>query len=287
MCQAKDLPDPGLGEAGREAGPAHRRPGGLLARRGPRPRRPADRQGASATCGPRHRRPADRDHVARRGRRSSRSSGSAAARTPSRSPATCCATTSPTCSRSSSSAPAPRCSRSCPLMNGGGLFETGAGGSAPKHVQQLVKENHLRWDSPRRVPRAGQLASSTSPRPPATPRPRSWPTPSTRPPGRLLEENKSPSRKVGEIDNRGSHVYLARFWAEALAAPDRGPRRWPSASPPWPRLAGRARRRSSRELIAVQGRPADIGGYYRPDEVLTTAVMRPSTTFNETLASLG
>jgi isocitrate dehydrogenase len=103
-----------------------------------------------------------------------------------------------------------------PLMNGGGLFETGAGGSAPKHVQQFVKENHLRWDS------LGEfLALAASPRAPGrrtgNPGPRCSPTPSTPPPGALLENDKSPSRKVGELDNRGSHFYLALYWAQALA----------------------------------------------------------------------
>ena len=106
-----------------------------------------------------------------------------------------------------------------PLMNGGGLFETGAGGSAPKHVQQLVKENYLRWDSLGEFLALAASASSTSPRhTDNAARPGARPTPSTGRPARLLDENKSPARKVGEIDNRGSHFYLALYWAQELAA---------------------------------------------------------------------
>ena len=105
-----------------------------------------------------------------------------------------------------------------PLINGGGLFETGAGGSAPKHVQQLVKENHLRWDSLGEfLALAGQLRAPRA-RPPTTRGPRSSPTPSTGRPARSSTRTSRPSRKVGEIDNRGSHFYLALFWAEELAS---------------------------------------------------------------------
>ena len=123
-----------------------------------------------------------------------------------------------------------------PLINGGGLFETGAGGSAPKHVQQLLAENYLRWDSLGEFLALAvsfeHLAQTHGQRP----RPRSSPTPSTAPPGTLLDENRSPSRKLGGIDNRGSHFYLALYWARELAAqtddPDAGgarSRRSPSA----------------------------------------------------------
>jgi isocitrate dehydrogenase len=171
-----------------------------------------------------------------------------------------------------------------PLMNGGGLFETGAGGSAPKHVQQLLKENHLRWDS---LGEFLALASSFEHLAQTTGNAKAQILADTldRATGRLLEENRSPSRKVNEIDNRGSHAYRARFWAEELVAQADDPE-----------LSGRFAALAAtladqevavvEELLAVQGRPVDLGGYYRPDEALTTAVMRPSPTFNETLATL-
>ena len=172
-----------------------------------------------------------------------------------------------------------------PLMNGGGLFETGAGGSAPKHVQQLLKENHLRWDS---LGEFLALASSFEHLAQTTGNARAQILADTldAATGRLLEENKSPSRKVGEIDNRGSHVYLARFWAEALAAQTSDPALAERFAPLAAALAV-DEAAVVEELISVQGEPADIGGYYRPDEVLTTAVMRPSATFNEAIDALG
>ena len=165
-----------------------------------------------------------------------------------------------------------------PLMNGGGLFETGAGGSAPKHVQQLVKENHLRWDSLGEFlalavslefladktgnPRAGVLGTALDE---AT--------------GRLLEQGRSPARRVGEIDNRGSHFYLALYWAQALAAQttDSG------LAALFAGLAGElaaAEETIVGELAAVQGDAVDLGGYYYLDKVKTEAVMRPSATMN-------
>jgi isocitrate dehydrogenase len=165
-----------------------------------------------------------------------------------------------------------------PLMNGGGLFETGAGGSAPKHVQQLVKEDYLRWDSLGEFlalaasfehlaqfagnPRAQLLADALDA---AT--------------GKLLEENKSPARKVGKIDNRGSHFYLAMWWAEALAAQTGDAEMQARFAPLAAALAADATTIDA-ELLGVQGHPADIGGYYLPDPVKTTAVMRPSATLN-------
>ena len=172
-----------------------------------------------------------------------------------------------------------------PLINGGGLFETGAGGSAPKHVQQLVKENHLRWDS------LGEfLALAASFEHLARDHrqrrgPRSSPTRSTGRPATFLNENKSPSRKVGEIDNRGSHFYLALFWAEELAAQTDDA----ELAAAFAELAKALRGNEdaiTEELLAVQGSPADIGGYYRPDAAKADAVMRPSKTFNETLGAL-
>jgi isocitrate dehydrogenase len=162
-----------------------------------------------------------------------------------------------------------------PLMAGGGLFETGAGGSAPRHVQQFLKENHLRWDSlgeflalgpsfellakHERNPQAQALADALD-----------------RAIGRVLEQNRSPSRKVGELDNRGSHFYLALYWAQEL-----GDQFGDLAE-----LLAAHQERIVSELNAVQGSPVDIGGYYLPDPELMAAAMRPSETFNEALTSV-
>jgi len=172
-----------------------------------------------------------------------------------------------------------------PLMNGGGLFETGAGGSAPKHVQQLVAENYLRWDSLGEFlalaesfrhlagsegnGRAAVLADTLDK---AT--------------GRLLEENKSPARKVGQIDNRGSHFYLAMYWAQELAKQTEDADVAAAFASTAEALTANEDKIAG-ELLAVQGAPADIGGYYRPDAAKTSAVMRPSETFNAILAGLG
>ncbi len=171
-----------------------------------------------------------------------------------------------------------------PLMNGGGLFETGAGGSAPKHVQQLVAENYLRWDSLgeflalaesfRHEGAKGnvraQLLGDTLDRATET----------------LLNENKSPARRVGQIDNRGSHFWLARYWAQELAAQGADVELAALFAPVAEQLVAQSEAIDA-ELIAVQGHPADIGGYYRPDAAKASAVMRPSPTFNAILASLG
>ena len=171
-----------------------------------------------------------------------------------------------------------------PLLAGGGLYETGAGGSAPKHVQQFVAENHLRWDSlgeflalavsiedlARKtgnskamvVAKALDVANSQ------------W-----------LASNKAPSRKVGEIDNRGSHFYLALYWAEALAAQQDDAELAAIFKP----LAAELTQRELEiigELNAVQGKPVDIGGYYHPKRELVAKAMRPSATFNAALARL-
>jgi len=172
-----------------------------------------------------------------------------------------------------------------PLIAGGGLFETGAGGSAPKHVQQLVEENHLRWDSMGEFfaiaesfrhfqnkegnDRAGVLASTLDD---AT--------------ATFLEENRSPSRKVNEIDNRGSHFYLALYWAEELAKQtDDQP--LAEAIAPVAKALRENEDAITRELISVQGREVDLGGYYNPSDELADAVMRPSQKFNEIIATLG
>jgi isocitrate dehydrogenase len=171
-----------------------------------------------------------------------------------------------------------------PLLNGGGLFETGAGGSAPKHVQQLLKENYLRWDS------LGEfLALAVSFEHYATATGNSGAkvlgVTLDRATGTFLNENRSPARKVGSIDNRGSHFYLALYWAQELAKQTDDPALAKAFAPLAETLAANEQVITD-ELIAVQGSPVDLGGYFRPDPEKAAAVMRPSTTFNEVLASL-
>jgi isocitrate dehydrogenase len=171
-----------------------------------------------------------------------------------------------------------------PLINGGGLFETGAGGSAPKHVQQLVKENYLRWDS---LGEFLALAVSFEHLAQTTDNKRAQVLADTldRATGTFLDENKSPSRRVGSIDNRGSHFYLALYWAQELATQTDDAELAADFKALAEKLAG-GEEAINAELIAVQGHPADIGGYYKPDDAKTDAVMRPSKTLNEALASL-
>ena len=165
-----------------------------------------------------------------------------------------------------------------PLLAGGGLYETGAGGSAPKHVQQFLQEDYLRWDSlgeflalavsiedygtktgnPRAVVMAEALDTAN---------------------GRFLDSDRSPSRAVGGIDNRGSHFYLAMYWARALA----DQKKEAALAQRFAKIAGELERNESKivaELNAVQGKPVDIGGYYHPDPKLTARAMRPSSTLN-------
>jgi isocitrate dehydrogenase len=169
-----------------------------------------------------------------------------------------------------------------PLMNGGGLFETGAGGSAPKHVQQLAKENHLRWDSLGEFlalavsfefladrtgnPRAGLLGATLDD---AT--------------GALLERGRTPSRRVGELDNRGSHFYLALYWAQALARQTEDAQLAEVFAPLAERLAADEERIVG-ELNGVQGRPVELGGYYYVDRAKADEAMRPSATLNTAIA---
>ncbi|MBB3041643.1 NADP-dependent isocitrate dehydrogenase [Nocardioides soli] len=171
-----------------------------------------------------------------------------------------------------------------PLMNGGGLFETGAGGSAPKHVQQLVKENYLRWDSLGEffalVPSLELYAEQAG-----TPAAKVLADTLDRATGTFLNEDKSPTRRLGGIDNRGSHFYLALYWAQELARQTDDADLAAAFKPLADTLAANEQQ-IVEELIAVQGSPADIGGYYRPDDVKADAVMRPSATLNEALASL-
>ncbi|WP_165988437.1 NADP-dependent isocitrate dehydrogenase [Streptomyces sp. YIM 98790] len=172
-----------------------------------------------------------------------------------------------------------------PLINGGGLFETGAGGSAPKHVQQLVKENYLRWDS---LGEFLALAVSFEHYAQTTGNARAKVLADTldRATATFLNEDKSPTRRIGGIDNRGSHFYLALYWAQELAKQTDDAGLAGAFAPLAQTLTGQERT-IVEELIAVQGSPADIGGYYRPDPAKAAAVMRPSTTFNQALALLG
>jgi isocitrate dehydrogenase len=171
-----------------------------------------------------------------------------------------------------------------PLMHGGGLFETGAGGSAPKHVQQLVRENHLRWDSLGEflalVVSLELLADrEANPRAAVLARTLDLAT------GRLLEEGKSPSRRVGELDNRGSHLYLALYWAQALAE-QQDDRELRVAFAPLAERLAEEEAQIVAELAEVQGQPVDLGGYYFVDRRKTDAVMRPSETLNAAIASI-
>ncbi|MEW2413122.1 NADP-dependent isocitrate dehydrogenase [Streptomyces sp. NPDC046866] len=171
-----------------------------------------------------------------------------------------------------------------PLMAGGGLFETGAGGSAPKHVQQLVKENYLRWDS---LGEFFALAASFEHLATTTGNARAQVLADTldRATGTFLNEDKSPTRRLGGIDNRGSHFYLALYWAQELAAQS-DDAALASAFAPLAKTLTEQEQTIVAELIAVQGSPADIGGYYQPDPAKAAAVMRPSATFNQAIATL-
>ncbi|MET7506146.1 NADP-dependent isocitrate dehydrogenase [Streptomyces albidoflavus] len=171
-----------------------------------------------------------------------------------------------------------------PLMNGGGLFETGAGGSAPKHVQQLVKEDYLRWDS---LGEFLALAVSFEHLAQTTGNARAQVLADTldRATGTFLNEDKSPSRKLGGIDNRGSHFYLALYWAQELAQQTDDAQLAEAFAPLAATLAEQEETIVA-ELAAVQGKPVDIGGYYQPDPAKAEAVMRPSKTLNQAIATL-
>ncbi len=171
-----------------------------------------------------------------------------------------------------------------PLMNGGGLFETGAGGSAPKHVQQFQEEGYLRWDSLGEFLALGmslehlaqkfnnakaQVLAETLDLANA----------------KILDNNKSPARKVGELDNRGSHFYLALYWAQALAEQNKDKEIMTRFAPLAKALTDNEAR-INQELIAAQGKPVDMGGYYHPDSGKTSKAMRPSATFNATLSAI-
>jgi isocitrate dehydrogenase len=171
-----------------------------------------------------------------------------------------------------------------PLMKGGGLFETGAGGSAPRHVQQFLEENHLRWDSLGEFlalgPSLELLADQDD-----NPRAKLLAETLDRAIGRHLEDDRAPKRKVGELDNRGSHFYLALYWAQELAEQDEDSELAERFAPFAERLAENEEK-IVEELNAAQGSSVDIDGYYRPDPDQVVAAMRPSDTLNEALESL-
>ena len=171
-----------------------------------------------------------------------------------------------------------------PLMNGGGLFETGAGGSAPKHVQQFVEEGHLRWDSlgeflalAESLDHFGNITRNA--------KAKVFAKTLDQANGKFLDENKSPGRAAGELDNRGSHFYLALYWAQALAAQTEDSALQAQFAPVAKTLAENESKIVD-ELKAASGKPVDLGGYYRPDFAKASAALRPSATFNAVLASL-
>jgi isocitrate dehydrogenase len=171
-----------------------------------------------------------------------------------------------------------------PLMNGGGLFETGAGGSAPKHVQQFTAENYLRWDSLGEffalAPSFEHIASTFN-----LPDARVLADTLDAATGVFLENDRSPGRRLGTTDNRGSHFYLALYWAQSLAAQNDSAALKAAFTPVAKALADHEPAITA-ELLAVQGKPADIGGYYAPDDSMADTAMRPSKTFNQILSSL-
>ena len=171
-----------------------------------------------------------------------------------------------------------------PLMAGGGLFETGAGGSAPKHVQQFTAENYLRWDSLGEFLALAASLDHVSERWLNSQAPVLAKT-LDEANARILDENRSPARKVGQIDNRGTHFYLAQYWAKALADQDEDAALKAKFAPLARRLLDEEATILA-ELLAVQGKPVDIGGYYRPDLAKVSEAMRPSATLNAALASL-
>ena len=171
-----------------------------------------------------------------------------------------------------------------PLLNGGGLFETGAGGSAPKHVQQFVKEDYLRWDSLGEFSALGASLEHLGEHY-GNEKAKVLAATLDEAIAKFLEENKSPARKVGQIDNRGSHYYLALYWAQALAAQDQDADLKERFTPVAKALAD-GEEQINGELIGVQGNPVDLGGYYKPDAQKAAAAMRPSATLNAIIDAL-
>ncbi len=166
-----------------------------------------------------------------------------------------------------------------PLLKGGGLFETGAGGSAPKHVQQLLKENHIRWDSLGEycalVPSLEMIADKTG-----NAKAKILAETLDAAIGKYLENGRMPSRKAGEIDNRGSSFYLALYWAQALAEQDKDNEMKERFSKMYIELKANEDKIAN-DLISVQGKPVDVGGYYLPNDKKAKEVMRPSSIFNK------
>jgi isocitrate dehydrogenase len=171
-----------------------------------------------------------------------------------------------------------------PLMNGGGMYETGAGGSAPKHVQQLTQENHLRWDS---LGEFLALAASLEHLANTTGNARAQVLADALDAANaeFLDQDRSPGRKLGTIDNRGSHFYIALYWAQALAEQTTDPE-LAAMFAPLAKALTESEQKIVAELVAVQGKPVDIGGYYQPDLSRLSAAMRPSATFNAALELL-
>ena len=171
-----------------------------------------------------------------------------------------------------------------PLMSGGGLFETGAGGSAPKHVQQFREEGYLRWDSLGEFLALGvsleHLAQTFK-----NAKAQVLADALDEANGKILDNNKSPARKVGELDNRGSHFYLALYWAQALAAQTKD-KELQAKFAPLAKTLKESEAKINAELVAAQGKPVDMGGYYHPDFAKTSKAMRPSATFNAALAAI-
>jgi isocitrate dehydrogenase len=171
-----------------------------------------------------------------------------------------------------------------PLLAGGGMFETGAGGSAPKHVEQFQQEGYLRWDSLGEFLALGaslEHLGHTYKNAKALVLAEALDTAI----GQFLENNRSPARKVGQLDNRGSHFYLALYWAQALAAQTKDAELQARFKPLAEALA-KNEDKINGELIGAQGKPVDLGGYYLPDDAKASAAMRPSKTLNDALAAL-
>ena len=171
------------------------------------------------------------------------------------------------------------------ILAGGGLFETGAGGSAPKHVQQFVEEGHLRWDSLGEFLAIGVSLEDVAEKK-GNNKAKVLADCLNRGIGKFLDENKSPSRKVNELDNRGSHFYLALYWAEALSEQE-GDSELQKIFTPLAQTLRSNEEKIVNELNEAQGSQVDLGGYYLPDEDKASAAMRPSETFNKALATIG
>jgi isocitrate dehydrogenase len=171
-----------------------------------------------------------------------------------------------------------------PLMEGGGLFETGAGGSAPKHVEQFQQEGYLRWDS---LGEFLALGASLEHLADTYKNAKAQVLADTLDAaiGKILEHNRAPARKVGELDNRGTHFYLALYWAQALAAQTKD-QELAARFKPLAETLEKNEAKINAELIAAQGKPVDTNGYYLPDPAKTSPAMRPSPTLNAALAAL-